>query len=313
MVPEGAVHIPFRGTAKICRRLEINYAEAVTGFEFGAQRAVPVVEGVVVAAENERIVIEAWQADEAQKTKKEEDKKEKAVLALWKKFFTGLRIMQRVRDEYGEDDTGVEESNPFTNKKKQGKRAPSPSNHEDTAMDDLQSMNARDDDISVLETPPEDEPESRFFPPALNEDEMVGGGGFLVENDQETRPLSPSPGPSQANQDEESHLPQRFAGVEVLDKHVTPARRSKGKGRLRNDDNTLEVAPIPTPRGGGQSTGHGDANTQDAQAQHSAPEPSYSDKNENTELEGESLGSAQRDIPRYEPRRRSQRVAARKG
>jgi hypothetical protein len=178
-------------------------------------------------------------------------------------------------------------------------------------MDDLQSLDARDDDVSVLEAPIEDEPESRFFPPALDEDE-IGGGGFLVEDNEETRPLSPSPGPSQAKQDEESHLIKRFAGVEVLDTHVTPARRSKGKGRLRNDDSTPEVAPISTPRGGRQSTGHEDANTQDAQAQHSAPEPSYSGKNENTELGVESLGSTQRDIPRYGTRRRSQRVAARK-
>lgn len=57
MVPEGAAHIPLRSTAKICKRLGIDFAEAVTGFEFGKQRAVPVITGVVVAKENEERVI----------------------------------------------------------------------------------------------------------------------------------------------------------------------------------------------------------------------------------------------------------------
>ena len=56
MVPRGAVHIPLRGTVRICKKLEIDYAEAVTGFEFGHKLAVPVVEGVVVAEEHEKAV-----------------------------------------------------------------------------------------------------------------------------------------------------------------------------------------------------------------------------------------------------------------
>ena len=32
MVPKGAVHVPLRSTVRICKRLGIDYAEAVTGF-----------------------------------------------------------------------------------------------------------------------------------------------------------------------------------------------------------------------------------------------------------------------------------------
>ncbi len=103
MVPKGAVHVPLKGTARICRKLDIDYAEACTGFEFGKQRAVPVLTGVVVAAENEDLLIDAWEAEEAKKAKKEADKREKLVLGLWKKFFSGLRIVERMRLEYGED------------------------------------------------------------------------------------------------------------------------------------------------------------------------------------------------------------------
>ncbi|KAF1940454.1 Rad4-domain-containing protein [Clathrospora elynae] len=103
MVPSGAVHVPLRGTARICRKLNIDYAEACTGFEFGKQRAVPVLTGVVVAEENEDLLIDAWEVEEVEKVRKEKDKREKLVLGLWRKFASGLRIIERMKAEYGED------------------------------------------------------------------------------------------------------------------------------------------------------------------------------------------------------------------
>ena len=120
MVPKGAIHIPLRNTVRICKRLGIDYAEAVTGFEFGKQRAVPVITGVVVAAEHEHSVIDGWERDEEERRKKEEGKREKVALHLWRKFLMGLRIIERVREEYGGDADAhmKEEMNPFTNNKK---------------------------------------------------------------------------------------------------------------------------------------------------------------------------------------------------
>lgn len=103
MIPKGAVHIPLKGTARICRKLNIDHAEACTGFEFGKQRAVPVLTGVVVAEEHEDLVVDAWEAEEAEKARKEAEKREKLVLGLWKKFFTGLRIVERMKAEYGDN------------------------------------------------------------------------------------------------------------------------------------------------------------------------------------------------------------------
>ena len=120
MVPEGAVHIPLRSTVRICKRLGIDYAEAVTGFEFGNKRAVPVITGVVVAEEHEHTVIDIWEKEEEERKIKEEGKREKAALATWRKWLMGLRIVQRVREEYGQDADAhmKEEMNPFTNQNK---------------------------------------------------------------------------------------------------------------------------------------------------------------------------------------------------
>lgn len=101
MVPAGSVHIRLKGTAKICRKLEINYAEACTGFEFGNRRAVPVLTGVVVAKEHKEVVIEGWRAELEQKQQKENNKREKVALGMWKKMLTGLKIVERFRREYG--------------------------------------------------------------------------------------------------------------------------------------------------------------------------------------------------------------------
>ncbi len=118
MVPKGAVHIPLRSTVRVCKKLSIDYAEAVTGFEFGNKRAVPVITGVVVAKENEHAVIDVWEKEEEERKIKEEGKREKMALATWRKWLMGLRIIQRVREEYGGDadtDAHKEETNPFTN------------------------------------------------------------------------------------------------------------------------------------------------------------------------------------------------------
>lgn len=119
MVPQGAVHIPLNSTAKICKRVGIDFAEACIGFEFGKQRAVPIIQGVVVAEEHSDLVMDEWDKDEEERKRKSDSKREKAVLVAWKKMLVGLRIMRRMREEYGGDGNGHlrEEMNPFTNKK----------------------------------------------------------------------------------------------------------------------------------------------------------------------------------------------------
>lgn len=122
MVPAGATHVPLPGTVRVCKKLGIDYAEAVTGFEFGSKMAVPVIQGVVIAAENEGLLRDAWQADAAEKRKKEELKAEKKILQTWRKFLFGIRIMERVRDEYGGRDPAADRErdshNPFAAQKK---------------------------------------------------------------------------------------------------------------------------------------------------------------------------------------------------
>lgn len=122
MVPRGATHIPYGGTVRICKKLGIDHAEAVTGFEFGSKMAVPVIEGVVVAEENADLLRDAWRADQEVRREKERLAHEKRILQTWRKFVMGLRIMERVRAEYG-DDGDAELDNPFQRRGKQSQLA----------------------------------------------------------------------------------------------------------------------------------------------------------------------------------------------
>ncbi|KIY51558.1 Rad4-domain-containing protein [Fistulina hepatica ATCC 64428] len=107
MLPSGAVHLPYKGITKIAKKLDIDYAEAVTRFEFKKRRAIPVIEGVVVASENEQLLIEAYQEAKEDAEELERIKKKERVLKNWKHLVQGLRIRQRLREQYGTEQQQV--------------------------------------------------------------------------------------------------------------------------------------------------------------------------------------------------------------
>jgi hypothetical protein len=111
-----------RGVARVAKKLGLDYAEAITGFEFKKQRAIPVVTGIVVADGNESLVLDAWRAEETLRLEKEATKKQKEVLARWKKFLVGLRIRKRINNVYGTE--GPETEEPSTTTSTRGSSPP---------------------------------------------------------------------------------------------------------------------------------------------------------------------------------------------
>ena len=234
MIPKGAVHIPLRKTVMVCRKLGIDYAEAVTGFEFGNKMAVPVIEGVVVAEHHEDLVIDQWEKDEKERKIKEEGKREKMALGTWRKWLMGLRIIQRVKEEYGGDpDADTREAlNPFTNQSKvvRGKHKANP--------------------------PQEDQgPLTRAI-----DDEELGGGFVHDDNEDDVELESVSKGNEKAPQhseqliiegvDEEAHGRRRGLAVlaanatnETLDDQIVP---SKTYDDSEQESDTTPPSPKPT-------------------------------------------------------------------
>ena len=229
MVPEGAAHIPLRSTMKVCKRLGIDYAEAVTGFEFGNRMAVPVISGVIVAVEHEKLVLDEWAKDEEERKRKEDAKREKIALTAWKKFLMGLRIKERFQDEFGEDATAYskEEFNPFTNQKKmktanevEASRPSSPVNVEAGGflLDEDEEV-----DGETADTGPD------------------GGGGFTIENDDQVdrSPEKQLPKPSSpTRQQDKGALPG-------ISKSKTPAAKRKRGRPPKTTPKTFQVQPAP--------------------------------------------------------------------
>ncbi|KAK7061108.1 hypothetical protein VNI00_000844 [Paramarasmius palmivorus] len=89
-----------RHSAKIARKLGVDFAEAVTGFEFRKRRATPVLQGVVVAAEHENTVLEAYYEAERDATEKARRKKEEQVIKMWTRVIHGLKVRKRLLEQY---------------------------------------------------------------------------------------------------------------------------------------------------------------------------------------------------------------------
>lgn len=60
--------------------------------------------GIVVAAENEDAVLEAYEESAAAAEERERQRREDAALKRWSKLINGLRVRLRLRAEYGSAD-----------------------------------------------------------------------------------------------------------------------------------------------------------------------------------------------------------------
>ena len=349
LIPEGAAHIPLRSTVKICKRLGIDYAEAVTGFEFGKQRAVPVVTGVVVAAEHEERVIKEWENDEKERKIKEEGKREKVALATWRKFLMGLRIVERVKAEYGcnADEHLKEELNPFTNRKRKNQT------HQD--IGDTTMADGRDSEHTASED---------LAGGFLVEDngDIDAGGGFCLSEDEAnmtaerdirlnvstgtnpndgdvpdhedvnlsfvTEPtgthkgsqtLSPSPEPHNDNQPSQNPNPYRKPRARKIPTNPTKVARRKPKATASTSKtHTSDQAPEEEASSAAQKTTRTAPKRAAARKSGTATKSQYfnhdseSDKHDTDESEASSDDSPQPKVKRGKRKARAAKRSSRK-
>ena len=240
MLPEGGAHIPRRGTVKICKRLGIDYAEAVIGFDFGNRMAVPVIDGVVVAIEHAPKVMEEWVKDEAERTRKEDEKRTKAAISMWRKMLMGMRLVKRLREDYGDDaEDQADEINPWTNRK--GKEV------DKDVEAQRRIMEQRGDDMAGGFNPESDNEEdvdahhAQSYFPVHHEDGEHEGGGFMVE-DHNDIPTPPSARPN-------STVAQAYPTPQsLLSNSITKSVQELEDNAMAIESET-EVVPVPKQRG----------------------------------------------------------------
>jgi xeroderma pigmentosum group C-complementing protein len=177
MCPPGGTHIRHKIASKAARIVGVDYADAVTGFSFKGRHGTAIVQGVVVASEYAEAVQEVidgmiYQQEEAANAARSQES-----LRLWRRFFLGLRIAQRVN--------AMEID---------GEKGPTMDFQEEINKEDKQIVEEEmaggffPDEADFAQS---SRPERQYEPPqeyggggfVADDDEDDGGGGFFPEHD----------------------------------------------------------------------------------------------------------------------------------
>lgn len=104
MIPPGGVHIKRPEAARAARILGIDYADAVTGFDFRGRRGTAVLGGIVIAVEYQEALEEVLRGLEDERRNAALEARTAEALRLWRLFLMKLRIAERVKEYAGDDE-----------------------------------------------------------------------------------------------------------------------------------------------------------------------------------------------------------------
>jgi xeroderma pigmentosum group C-complementing protein len=155
MVPPGAVHIRALEAKHAAKLLNIDFADAVTGFQFKGRQGTAVIDGIVVASEHEEAVEAVLEVFAHAKAEALEAHRSAQVLRMWRRFLVGLRIVNRL-NEY---------------------QQPGDVDDEDKLADEEFHRELADEELQR-----EIEEEMELYEEMDSGD---GGGGFMIEEDVE--------------------------------------------------------------------------------------------------------------------------------
>jgi xeroderma pigmentosum group C-complementing protein len=100
MLPKGCAHVQLENLMKIARKLGLDCAPAMVGWEHGRYPR-PVLSGFVVCEEDVETLTEAWAEDYRAQIQKEEIARKELIANNWKRLFKGVLIRERLEKEHG--------------------------------------------------------------------------------------------------------------------------------------------------------------------------------------------------------------------
>ena len=100
MLPKGTVHIPITGINRVAKKLNIDCAPAMIGWEFSRGGSFPAFDGYVVCEEMQDTLMDAWNVYVEEQERKVHEKKEKRVLENWRKLTKGLVMYHKIKRKY---------------------------------------------------------------------------------------------------------------------------------------------------------------------------------------------------------------------
>lgn len=102
MLPNGCAWLKLTGLQRIANKLGIDCAAAVVGFDnhCGSYGAHPVMDGFIVCEEYVDTLKMAWEEEQANARKREEDKRQKRIWDNWKRLLKAAMIREKLRVKY---------------------------------------------------------------------------------------------------------------------------------------------------------------------------------------------------------------------
>lgn len=103
MLPKGCAWLKLSGLPRVANKLGIDCAAAVVGFDnhcgsgYGSH---PVIEGFIVCEEFAETLQMAWEEEQMNIRKREEDKRQKRIWDNWKRLLKGVMIREKLRVKY---------------------------------------------------------------------------------------------------------------------------------------------------------------------------------------------------------------------
>lgn len=121
MLPIGTRHLQLPGLQRTCKKMNVDCAQAVVGFDFHSGASHPTFDGFVVCEEFADAVLEQWWKDQQEADLKEKEKVQARVWGNWKKLIKGLFIRERLKRKFNfnnEPDNGGASTSSGVSKKK---------------------------------------------------------------------------------------------------------------------------------------------------------------------------------------------------
>lgn len=214
MVPPGGVHVQRPEASRAARILGIDYADAVTGFDFKGRRGTAVIGGIVIACEYHEALKEVMRGMADERHRAALEAKSAEALRFWRLFLVKLRIAERVKEYAGsdeeKDDASVSETSVENVEESGGGFFPDPdqsySPPKETGAEDYQSgggflpeepvsgsIDGREDDTFgggfVPDEPVDDRPGLTLSTAASGQEDEVSGGGFMRDGSVDMAPV----------------------------------------------------------------------------------------------------------------------------
>ncbi|XP_061688832.1 DNA repair protein complementing XP-C cells isoform X2 [Syngnathoides biaculeatus] len=101
MLPVGCVHLKLSNLHRVAKKLDMDAAPAVTGFDFHGGYSHAVTDGYIVCEEHEEILKAAWEEEQEVQKQREKEKREKRAISNWTQLVKGLLIRERLKQRYG--------------------------------------------------------------------------------------------------------------------------------------------------------------------------------------------------------------------